>query len=415
MNRIRIIWLEVTEPAAYVSDKIPIGGWQDSLERVVRTVPEIELTIAFVSENYSEVKVINGVRYVPIYTKWSFFERIFKKYWDTYVNKVIPVVKRIVEDYKPDIIQIFGTEWPFGQIAAYTDVPVTIHIMGSIVPYNNASYPPDFSWRDIACYYWWNPKELFTLWRNERNRKNWEQWERRTWKLVGNYMGRTSWDEALSRMMHPGRRYYHVEEALRPEFLTGRKVWKLSDDTKIRMISTGCSTFWKGPDMMLKVARVLTELGIDFEWNVVGSMSNSLKQIVEKKEGMRFEDCHINLLGFREPGELLDLLCSSTIYVHTAYIENSPNSICEAQCLGIPVVSTNVGGIATLVRNGKDGILVPANDPWQMADAIIEVSKDKNRMIMYSENSRKFALTRHNDEHIKKQLFECYNSLINEE
>lgn len=408
----RVLWFEVTEPAAYVSNKVPIGGWQDSLERIVRTVPEIELTISFVSEKYSEAKVIDRVRYVPIYTKWSFIERCFKKYWDTYVDKVIPVVERIVENCKPDIIQIFGSEWPFGQIAAKTNVPVVIHIMGAVVPYKNAAYPPSYSYRDIACLYWWNPIKLLALWRNERNLNNWEQWERRTWKLVGNYMGRTKWDNALSRVMHPGRRYFHVEEALRPEFLNARNSWKLSNSAKIRIISTGCSTFWKGPDMMLKVALILTKLGIDFEWNVVGSMDNSLKQIVEKKERIRFEDCHINLLGLKEPVELLNLLCSSTLYVHTAYIENSPNSICEAQCLGVPVVSTNVGGIATLVRNGEDGMLVPANDPWQMADTIIEVSKDKQKLLQFSERGRKFAMARHSDNNIKRQLLECYNTLI---
>ncbi len=57
----RVLWFEVTEPSAYVSEKPPIGGWQDSLERIVRTVPEIELIIAFVSENSSEVKVVDGV------------------------------------------------------------------------------------------------------------------------------------------------------------------------------------------------------------------------------------------------------------------------------------------------------------------------------------------------------------------
>ena len=73
-------------------------------------------------------------------------------------------------------------------------------------------------------------------------------------------------------------------------------------------------------------------------------------------------------------------MCQSTMYVHTAYIENSPNSICEAQIIGMPIISTMVGGIATLVRNGIDGDLLPANDPWLLANAIVELSKDKDRM-----------------------------------
>lgn len=89
-------------------------------------------------------------------------------------------------------------------------------------------------------------------------------------------------------------------------------------------------------------------------------------------------------MGNVQADRLVDLLCSSTMLVHTAYIENSPNAICEAQYLGVPVISTMVGGIASLVRNGKDGKLVAANDPWQLANAIIELVNDPERMRFYS-------------------------------
>ena len=408
----KILWFEVTEPSAYISGGTPIGGWQDSLERIVRTIPDIELTIAFMSEKYSEMKVVDGVRYIPIYARWSFYERRLRKYWDVYVEKMLPTAKQIVMELKPDLIHVFGTEWPFGQISAYTKIPVVIHIMGAIVPYNNANYPPNYSTCIEIANSLLSPRTMFSIWKKHWDNKNWELWERKTWNLVSNYMGRTQWDESLSRVMHPGRRYFHVEEALRIDFLSGRHHWQLPKDRKLRLISTGCSSYWKGPDMMLKVAKILKELGVNFEWLVAGNMPSNIKKNVENHEGLRFEDCNINILGYKSSEELMSILCSSTIYVHTAYIENSPNSICEAQCLGLPIISTNVGGIASLVRQGIDGVLVAANDPWQMADAIIELSKDKNRMIMYSENSRKFALARHKDEHIKTQLLDCYNSLI---
>ena len=57
----------------------------------------------------------------------------------------------------------------------------------------------------------------------------------------------------------------------------------------------------------------------------------------------------------------------------------------------MPVVSTNVGGLASLVRDGKDGVLIQANDPWQMANAIMELNSDKDRMRQYSENTKFLA------------------------
>ena len=108
--------------------------------------------------------------------------------------------------------------------------------------------------------------------------------------------------------------------------------------------------------------------------------------------------------------------CRPSLFLYHAcsycYIENSPNAICEAQYLGVPVISTMVGGIASLVRNGKDGKLVAANDPWQLANAIIELVNDPERMRFYSKNTMLFAQNRHNPRNIIEQLLTCYKEIL---
>lgn len=408
----RVLWFEVTEPSSYKTGGTPIAGWQDSLERIIKTEQSIELIVAFISDTRSDIKIIDNVTYIPIYKEWTFLERISSKYWDIYISKILPEALKIVENYKPDLIHVFGTEWHFGQLAGLISTPIVIHIMGSIVPYNNAAYPPMYSFESQVLSNIYNPLKIYKLWKSEQYKKNWEKWERSTWRLVKNYMGRTHWDRSLSRIMHPNCCYFHVDEALRDIFIVGEREWTLPVEKKIKLVSTGCSTFWKGPDMMLKVAYILKSLNVDFEWFVIGKMNQNIKKWVENREGYTFEECNLKILGFKQPAELVNILCSSTIYVHTAYIENSPNSICEAQCLGVPIVSTNVGGISTLIRDGIDGDLIAANDPWKMADAIIQLAADTQRMQQYSSNSKAFALKRHNDESIKEQILNCYNALL---
>ncbi len=411
----KVLWFEVTQPSGYNNSGIVAGGWQDSLESIVRTETSVELCIAFVTDQHLEIKVVDGVKYIPILCQYGRVERNFYPKWDIYVKKVLPQSLQIVKECKPDLIHIFGTEWPFGQIAKCVKVPVVIHIQGAIIPYNNALYPPGYSIKDRINASKLNPLHRFRLLKEERDSKNWASWERSTWGLVCNYMGRTDWDYALSHILHPGCRYFHVEEALRTPFISGKKHWCPPQDNKIRLLTTGLSTFWKGPDMLLKTAHILSERGVDFEWLVAGNISDELRMVVEKHEGLSLEDNHVKILGFVGPDELSDILCHSTMMVHTAYIENSPNSICEAQCLGVPVISTNVGGISTLVRNGIDGILVPANDPWQMAYKIVTLSNDKDRMKKMSDETMQHSLSRHNPKNIIKQLLNCYSALINNE
>lgn len=407
---IKILWLEVSVPGKYIDgEKTPIRGWQDSLEQIVKEVPEIQLYVAFVSPIYSDTKVIDGVSYIPIHYKKK---NIFKLEWDSFAENVTPQVLSIINKVKPNLVHIFGTEWPFGIVTPKIKAPVVIHIQGAIVPYNNARVP-GFSLLDDFRTKWWNPHRWYWLIIGRLNSKNREVWERKVWKSTSNYMGRTEWDFALANVMHPNCRYFHVEEALRPSFLHSTKLWNGGNDTKLKLFTTGCTGFIKGPDMLLKTASVLKSLGVDFEWKIAGMMPKEQKITVERKLGMTFESQNVQILGYVNPDELVDELCSSTIYVHTAYAENSPNSICEAQILGLPIISTNVGGISTLVKDRANGILVQANDPWQMAFHILSLFKDKERMKQYSINGRETALARHDKENIKSQLLYCYHKLTN--
>jgi glycosyltransferase involved in cell wall biosynthesis len=53
-----------------------------------------------------------------------------------------------------------------------------------------------------------------------------------------------------------------------------------------------------------------------------------------------------------------------------------PNSLLEALASGVPVVSTDVGGIPYVVRHGETALLVPAGDHEAMADAVLQVLRD---------------------------------------
>ena len=119
-----------------------------------------------------------------------------------------------------------------------------------------------------------------------------------------------------------------MDEALRPLFLNSQRNWQIPKDGKLRIITTGCSTLYKGLDMMLKTACMLRRLGVEFEWNVVGAMPNEYRMLVERTEGSTFAEAGITLFGPVDANQLIDLLCNATMYVHTAYIENSPNSLC---------------------------------------------------------------------------------------
>lgn len=409
----KVLWFNLSTPKNYNSTSTLLGGWQDSLEEIVRNEGNIQLYIAF--KGTGNIKSKNKVTYIPIqpvFTKIENIKNIFT--WDIEAAKLIKGAIQTINQYQPDIIHIFGTEWPFGLIAQYTNIPVVIHVQGVLSPINNAKYPPDYNIftymaamkGNIARYLW-----HFIQTTKQKSR---EKMERKIFEHVKYYMGRTCWDKAVTKVCNPQRTYFHVDEALRPAFIEGTNCWTLNEknSSKLRLVTIGCSTLYKGLDMMIKTATQLKNLGIEFEWNVIGHMPNEFRKMVEYKEKKKFKDCNINILGFQSPEFISELLCNSSIYVHTAYIENSPNSLCEAQIMGVPIVSTNVGGISSLVSDGEDGILIPANDPYRMAFEIAELFADKERMERYSIKGMERAKKRHNPQNIARDLLNCYNTII---
>lgn len=411
----KVLWFEVSMPACYEETNRVVTGWQDALENVIRSQSsDIELIIAFESSVYYEIKIINGITYIPINVKFSRLEHLNTNYWGIKASRVIPKAVEIIHKYKPDLIHVFGTEWPFGLVAKYTDIPVVIHIQGSMIPYNNAMYPPGYNIFTIYKTFKWKFKKYIRHYIETQQSYSRERVEREIWESVKFYMGRTEWDKALANIMHPNCYYYHVDEALRTDFINSAEQWEYKKNKKISLLTIAHSGtwYWKGIDMLLKTANILKNRGVDFEWKLAGGISETMKNTIEKNEKTTFAENNVQLLGLVSPYKLNKLLLNSTIYVHTSYIENSPNAICEAQYIGIPIVSTNVGGISTLCRNGEEANLVPANDPWQMAFAIMSLSKDEKLMKHYSSNSISVSHKRHKFENIAFQLMSCYNNII---
>ena len=82
---------------------------------------------------------------------------------------------------------------------------------------------------------------------------------------------------------------------------------------------------------------------------------------------------------------------NSDVFINTTNFDNTPVSLIEAMALGLPVVSTNVGGIPYLIEDHKDGLLVNPNDISAFAEAIDELYTNNELVKLLSVNGRKKA------------------------
>ena len=76
------------------------------------------------------------------------------------------------------------------------------------------------------------------------------------------------------------------------------------------------------------------------------------------------------------------------IFINTTNIDNMPVSVMEAMALGLPIVSTNVGGLPYLIENEVDGLLIPVNEEKKMAEAITTLLSNTDKAQELSKNAR---------------------------
>ena len=110
------------------------------------------------------------------------------------------------------------------------------------------------------------------------------------------------------------------------------------------------------------------------------------------KECIRYSKLHrlpVYFKGRLSKKEWTSLAADSDIFLNTTNVDNTPVSVLEAMALGLPVVSTNVGGLSYLISADIDGTLVPPKDPVRMADAVKTLLKDPERSLERSRAARK--------------------------
>lgn len=81
----------------------------------------------------------------------------------------------------------------------------------------------------------------------------------------------------------------------------------------------------------------------------------------------------VHFAGRLEPDAVAALYRSADVALNPSTVDNMPNSVLEALACGVPVVSTDVGGVPFIVQHGTTALLVPARDPSAMAGAVLRL------------------------------------------
>ena len=119
---------------------------------------------------------------------------------------------------------------------------------------------------------------------------------------------------------------------------------------------------------------------------------------------------HVHLPGSRR--DVPRLLASADVFAMSSITEGLPLVLPEAMASGLPIVSTAVGGIPTVVDEGVTGFLVPAGDSVAMRDRISTLVLDPALRTRMGERARAIALQRYSAERMVSDYLALYESLL---
>lgn len=386
----KILWVCNT-PLSEIQKEVGVKnykeGWLTGISNQLRKREDIELHYAFPQKKYRRTLnlKIDGI------TFWGFYDCHDTMYGTK--EEGIRIFRSIINKINPDVIHIFGTELPHS-LECINSVPDKRKIIVSIQGMTS----------EIAKVYLQGIPVLNRFSGNFRDGRYQclitEQYEfhkrgmneKEIFLRVENAIGRTEWDRERLKKINPDCRYFHCNETLRDVFYDD--AWSIDKMQRHSIFVSQGNYPIKGLHILISALPLIRLKYPDTMVYVAGDKkflsSNTSYGRYIKREIRKFHvENNIVFNGYLTDEEMKQKMLQAHLMVMPSLIKNSPNSIGEAMMLGVPVVAAKVGGIPSILRDGKEGYLYSGMNRRELAQRVCRVFSSDRLAKRFSGNGRK--------------------------
>ncbi len=390
------------------------GGWLVSASEEIISEGEINLVVVAPSNIVKKMTKVEG-KHITYYAMPCRDEHKYDPSFEGFWKEIV-----IVE--KPALVHIHGTEFSHGLafLRAKTNIPTVLSIQG-LSEEIGKHFLDGMSLKDVYCnlslFDFFHTGSLVK--QQKRFIKHGQMVEREMIQSVKFIIGRTSFDYSHVMTLNPKAIYYSCNESLRQEFYDGN-VWEYDRCQKHTIFISQSTYPIKGLHQLLKSMPYVLSNYPDAHIRIAGrdildtktfknrllrsSFANYIKSLI-KENGLKNS---VTFTGPLDAKQMRDEYLKCNVFVCPSSIENSPNSVGEAQILGVPCVASFVGGTPDMVSNNKCGLLYHFSDVIMLAYAICRVFSSE----WHSEEERAVAAARHDRVKNLKNLLSIYNTII---
>lgn len=319
-------------------------------------------------------------------------------YAKTYRNgkrKNIELWKKTIKEINPDIIHIWGSEFRHGldAVSGYKG-PVVCYIQGvlsSIAYYYLAGFTlldllRIISFRDLL--------KNDTIVRQKRKFYIDSYYEKKLIQNTKNIICESDW--CTSQFLETNPNVYKLDLNILPIFTAN--TWKISAIKHERIMCNAMGYPIKGLHILLKAFRLLVDKHPNIRLIIPGSsmLKDGIKQklratgyqlyITGLIKKLSLSE-NIDFVGILSPDEMVSNLLSADFFVMTSAIENHSSSLKEAMAMGLPCITSNVGGISQYTVNNYNCLTYRYEDYHELAYKMIKLYEDLTLREALSKNS----------------------------
>ncbi len=235
-------------------------------------------------------------------------------------------------------------------------------------------------------------------------------------------IGRTDWDKSHMWAINPEAKYHFCNETLRKPFYSAQ--WDISKCERHRIFLSQAASPIKGLHKVLLALPLILRHYPDTQVYIAGgnfirkdgykswlrntTYANIIRSMIKQQDLAE----HIHFTGPLDEYEMVKQYEKSHVFICPSSIENSPNSLGEAQLVGTPAVASFVGGVSNMVEHGKSGLLYRFEEHEMMAKYVCDIFASEELAIRLSTGGQVVACIRHDEKTNADRTYEIYKEII---
>ena len=418
----KILWIVnslLNEISAKLYGKPANGLWMDALLSDFRGKDGLEIAVATTAKRKDRFEYrSDNISYFVLPDEPPILYNENKK-------SNIAAWRKLIEDVKPDIIQVWGTEFKHGLCALREagNIPSIIYMQGylrAIAKYYTAGISYDElkktrTFRDFV-------KRDGILAKQRKYYASAEK-EAEMFRLAGRIISENQWCNINVRAAHPDIEIFNCPLNINPVF--SKYEWKADAVEPHSIICTAPGYTIKGLHMLLRAVALLKKKYPDVKLYIPGDkepyegLIGALRKdgyslYIEKLTKELGLDENIVWLGRLPQEGLAAEYAKRRVFVMPSSIENHSSSLKEAMMVGTPSVSSYVGGIPEYLAHGESGFIYRFEEYEMLADYVSRLFDDDELAKRFSDAGRERMLRLHGKSATSDVILRIYREIAEE-